>query len=58
MFQAIYAFSMDDAQATPRRKQILIHSSLQIVAILSATVGFGSIYLNKEERGKPHFKTW
>ncbi|UJR27819.1 hypothetical protein I4U23_009088 [Adineta vaga] len=60
MFQAIYIFSTDDTSRSPltRRKQIFIHSILQVGTIICAIIGFIAIYLNKEERNKPHFVTW
>ncbi|CAF0823280.1 unnamed protein product [Adineta ricciae] len=61
MFQAIYIFSTDDAFRSPsltRRKQIFIHSTLQIGSIICSVIAFIAIYLNKSQRNKPHFTTW
>jgi uncharacterized membrane protein YvbJ len=61
MFQAINIFSADDttrSRTLTRRKQILIHSILQVGAIVCSIIAFIAIYLNKEQRNKPHFTTW
>lgn len=61
MFQAIHIFSADDtsgSRSLTRRKQILIHSLLQVGTIICSIVAFTAIYLNKEERNKSHFTTW
>lgn len=61
MFPAINIFSADDtarSRTLTRRKQILIHSILQVGAIICSIIGFIAIYLNKEQRNKPHFTTW
>ncbi|CAF1509719.1 unnamed protein product [Adineta ricciae] len=61
MFQAIYIFSTDDAFRSPsltRRKQIFIHSTLQIGSLICSVIAFIAIYLNKSQRNKPHFTTW
>ena len=59
MFQAIHVFSSDEtSRSLTRRKQILIHSLLQIGTIICSLTAFIAIYLNKEERNKPHYTTW
>jgi len=61
MFQAIHIFSMDDtsySRSLTRRKQILIHSCLQIGTVICSTIAFTAIYLNKQQRNKPHFTSW
>ena len=61
MFQAIHIFSVDDtagSRSLTRRKQILIHSLLQLGTIITVIIAFAAIYLNKEQRNKPHFTSW
>jgi hypothetical protein len=61
MFQAIHIFSTDETsrfRSLTRRKQILMHSILQVGTIICATIAFTAIYLNKQQRNKPHFVTW
>lgn len=61
MFQAIYIFSIDEstyARLLTRRKQILVHSILQMGTISCSTLAFLAIYYNKQQRNKPHFTTW
>ena len=61
MFQAIYIFSTDDtsrSRSLTRRNQILIHSFLQVGTIICSIIAFTAIYLNKEQRNKPHFTSW
>jgi hypothetical protein len=61
MFQAIHIFSTEESSRFPsltRRKQILIHSLLQIGTIISSIIAFTAIYLNKQQRNKPHFTSW
>jgi hypothetical protein len=61
MFQAIHIFSMDDtsrSQSLTRRKQIIIHSFLQVGTIICSIIAFTAIYLNKQQRNKPHFTSW
>ena len=61
MFQGIHIFSTDDpdrSRSLTRRKQILIHSTLQVGSIACSILAFTSIYLNKQQRDKPHFTSW
>ena len=62
MFQAINIFGIDDGvngkSSIKRRTQVLIHSVLQGLAVFCAFAGFMSIYMNKENRQKPHFTSW
>ncbi|CAF3807581.1 unnamed protein product [Rotaria sordida] len=61
MFQAIHIFSMDDTSCSPslpRRKQILIHSFLQVGTIICSIIAFTAIYTTKIQRNKPHFTSW
>jgi hypothetical protein len=61
MFQAINIFSTDDtarSRSLTRRKQILIHSLLQIGTIICSIIAFIAIYLTKQQRSKPHFTSW
>ncbi|CAF1077527.1 unnamed protein product [Adineta steineri] len=61
MFQAIYIFSTDHtsrSRTLTRKKQILIHSLLQVGTIICSIIAFIAIYLNKQQRDKPHFITW
>ncbi|KAI9551930.1 hypothetical protein GHT06_022267 [Daphnia sinensis] len=34
------------------------HVYLQLVALVGIVLGFVAIYINKEDNGKPHFKSW
>ncbi|CAF3780571.1 unnamed protein product [Rotaria sp. Silwood1] len=61
MFQAIHIFSTDDTSRSPsltRRKQILIHSLLQVGTIICSIIAFTAIYLRKQQGNKPHFTSW
>ena len=42
----------------PRRLYLNTHVSIEILAFLGIILGFLSIYINKENNGKPHFKSW
>jgi hypothetical protein len=61
MFQAIYIFSTEDPsrfRLLTRKKQILIHSILQVGTIICSIIAFVAIYLSKQQRNKPHFTSW
>ncbi|CAF4210483.1 unnamed protein product [Rotaria sp. Silwood2] len=61
MFQAINIFSTDDTSRSPslpRRKQIFIHSLLQLGTIICSIIAFTAIYLRKEQGNRPHFTSW
>lgn len=34
------------------------HVYVQLVALVGIIFGFAAIYINKEDNGKPHFKSW
>ena len=61
MFQAINIFSTNNSSRSlslTRRKQIFIHSFLQIGTIICSMIAFTAIYLTKQQRNKEHFTSW
>lgn len=45
-------------KGTTHRQRNNIHAILQLISLITSWYGFYAIYLNKEERKKPHFNSW
>ncbi|CAF0796281.1 unnamed protein product [Brachionus calyciflorus] len=60
LFQAILVFSRESSLfATIKHKnKITLHWIFNTLGLFSILLGYAAIYYNKEERGKPHLKTW
>lgn len=41
-----------------RKLHLDLHAYLEVAVFFGFTLAFAAIYLNKEENGKPHFKSW
>lgn len=60
LFQAIVVFSRESSLfgSLKHKTKVTLHWALNTFGVFSILTAFAVIYYNKEEHGRPHFKTW